>query len=166
MDIQANQVSSAVSRRKVRALLLGDRIDTSPAPITTREIDHDRGPVLVTVEYRIDPKDRNAFLARLNELVRERRRDGAYRWRVFEDAAEEARFVETFLVQSWLEHLRQHERVTNADRLLQDAIARFHMGGTPQVTHLIAAEPIHCLSLNFTTKGGNLGASPASKGVS
>jgi hypothetical protein len=52
----------------------------------------------------------------------------------------EGRFVETFLVASWLEHLRQHERVTNADRLLQDAIARFHMTGTPKVTHLIAAE--------------------------
>jgi MFS family permease len=112
-----------------------------PAPITTREIEHDRGPVLVTVEYRIDPKGRNAFLACMDELARERRRDGAYRWRVFEDAAEEGRFVETFLVASWLEHLRQHERVTNADRLLQDAIARFHMAGTPKVTHLIAAEP-------------------------
>jgi hypothetical protein len=112
-----------------------------PAPITTREIEHDRGPVLVTVEYRIDPKGRNAFLACMDELARERRRDGAYRWRVFEDAAEEGRFVETFLVASWLEHLRQHERVTNADHLLQDAIARFHMAGTPKVTHLIAAEP-------------------------
>jgi MFS family permease len=112
-----------------------------PAPITTRGIEHDRGPVLVTVEYRIDPKGRNAFLACMDELARERRRDGAYRWRVFEDAAEEGRFVETFLVASWLEHLRQHERVTNADRLLQDAIARFHMAGTPKVTHLIAAEP-------------------------
>ena len=112
-----------------------------PAPITTREIEHDRGPVLVTVEYRIAAKDRNAFLACMDELARERRRDGAYRWRVFEDAAEEGRFVETFLVASWLEHLRQHERVTKADRLLQDAIARFHLAGTPKVTHLIAAEP-------------------------
>jgi transmembrane secretion effector len=112
-----------------------------PAPITTHEIDHDRGPVLVTVEYRINSKDRNAFLACMDELARERHRDGAYRWRVFEDAAEEGRFVETFLVASWLEHLRQHERVTNADRLLQDAIARFHIAGTPTVTHLIAAEP-------------------------
>jgi MFS family permease len=111
-----------------------------PAPIVTHEIEHDRGPVLVTVEYRIDPKDRNAFLACMDELARERRRDGAYRWRVFQDAAEEGRFVETFLVASWLEHLRQHERVTNVDRLLQDAIARFHIAGTPRVTHLIAAE--------------------------
>jgi hypothetical protein len=112
-----------------------------PAPITTREIEHDRGPVMVTVEYRIDAKDRNAFLARMDELAGERRRDGAYRWTIFEDAAEEGRFVETFLVDSWLEHLRQHERVTNADRVLQDEIARFHVAGTPKVTHLIVAEP-------------------------
>jgi predicted MFS family arabinose efflux permease len=111
-----------------------------PAPITAREIEHDRGPVLVTVEYRIDAKDRNAFLTAMTELGRERRRDGAYRWRMFEDAAEEGRFVETFLVESWLEHLRQHERVTRADRVLQDAIARFYTA-PPKVTHLIAAEP-------------------------
>jgi MFS family permease len=42
---------------------------------------------------------------------------------------------------SWLEHLRQHERVTSADRLLQDEIARFVKGGAPKVTHWIAAEP-------------------------
>jgi MFS family permease len=112
-----------------------------PVPVTTREIEHDRGPVLVTVEYRIDPGNRNAFLAALDQLCRERRRDGAYRWGVFEDAAEEGRFVETFLVESWLEHLRQHQRVTRADRLLQDAIARFQIAGAPVVTHWIAAEP-------------------------
>jgi MFS family permease len=112
-----------------------------PAPLTTHEVDHDRGPVLVTVEYRIDTKDRTAFLMALNQLARERRRDGAYAWGAFEDAAEEGRFVETFLVASWLEHLRQHERVTNADRILQEAVERFHMVGDPKVTHLIAAEP-------------------------
>jgi hypothetical protein len=96
--------------------------------------------VLVTVEYRIDPKNRDGFLAALERLSLERRRDGAYAWGVFEDAAEEGRMVETFLVESWLEHLRQHERVTNADRVLQDAILRFHAEGTPKVTHLIAAE--------------------------
>jgi len=112
-----------------------------PTPITTREIEQDRGPVLVTAEYRIAPKDRNAFLICMEELARECRRDGAYWWKVFEDPTEEGRFVETFLVASWLKHLRQHERVTNTDRLLQDAIARFHMAGTPKVTHLIVAEP-------------------------
>jgi MFS family permease len=112
-----------------------------PAPITTNDIEHDRGPVLVTVEYRIDPGDHAAFLAALERLAHERRRDGAYAWGVFEDTAEEGRYLETFLVESWLEHLRQHERVTNADRVLQDAVHRFHAEGAPKVTHLIAAEP-------------------------
>jgi Transmembrane secretion effector len=92
-------------------------------------------------EYRIDPKDREPFLAALAKLAYERRRDGAYAWGVFEDAAEEGRMLETFLVDSWLEHLRQHERVTHADRVVQAAVYRFQTEGTPKVTHLIASEP-------------------------
>ena len=94
----------------------------------------------MTVEYRIDPAKRRPFLAALDRLGRERRRDGAYRWGVFEDTADPSRFVETFLVDSWLEHLRQHERVTNADRVLQTQVQRFQLEGTPKVTHMIAAE--------------------------
>jgi MFS family permease len=112
-----------------------------PTPVVTHEVEQDRGPVLVTVDYRIDPQERKSFLAALEKLGHERRRDGAYAWGVFEDAAVEGRMVETFLVESWLEHLRQHERVTNADRVLQDAVLRFHTKGTPKVTHLIASEP-------------------------
>jgi len=112
-----------------------------PAPVLAQGVEPDRGPVLVTIEYRIEPKDREPFLAVLVKLASERRRDGAYAWGVFEDAAEEGRMVETFLVESWLEHLRQHERVTNADRLLQETVHRFQVGGTPKITHLIAAEP-------------------------
>jgi MFS family permease len=111
-----------------------------PAPVATDEIEHDRGPVLVTVEYRIDPRNREAFLGALEKLGYERRRDGAYAWGVFEDAAEEGRMVETFLVESWLEHLRQHDRVTNSDRVLQEVVHRFHIQGAPKVTHFIAAE--------------------------
>jgi quinol monooxygenase YgiN len=112
-----------------------------PAPIVVHEVDEDQGPVMVTVEYRIDPKSRKQFLAALDKLAQERRRDGAYAWSVFEDAAEEGRMVETFLVESWIEHLRQHDRVTNADRLIQDTVQRFDIEGTPKVTHLIAADP-------------------------
>ena len=111
-----------------------------PAPITVRDIPHDRGPVLVTVEYRISPKDRAAFLAAISRLEQQRRRDGAYAWGIFEDAAEEGRILETFLVESWLEHLRQHERVTNADRTVQETVQRFHIHGAPKVTHFIAVE--------------------------
>jgi MFS family permease len=111
-----------------------------PTPVLAYEVEEDRGPVLVTVEYRIDPKDRVSFLAAIENLGHERRRDGAYAWGVFEDAAEEGRMIETFLVESWLEHLRQHERVTMADRVVQELVNRFHIQGTPKVTHLIASE--------------------------
>jgi MFS family permease len=110
-----------------------------PAPLTTQEIAADRGPVLVTVEYRIHPADRDAFLKAIAKLEPERRRDGAYAWGVFEDAAVAGRIVETFLLDSWMEHLRQHERVTKADRIVQDAVQRFHLAGTPKVTHFITA---------------------------
>ncbi len=126
-------------------LQTGTTIDLTPslhwaAPVVSHEIAQDRGPVLVTVEYRIDPAKRRAFLTALDRLGHERRRDGAYRWGVFEDAADPARFVETFLVESWLEHLRQHQRVTNADRVMQDEVQRFHLEGEPKVTHMIAVE--------------------------
>jgi len=111
-----------------------------PEPVLAGEVGHDRGPVLVTVEYRIDPNRREAFLEALGMLAPVRRRDGAYAWGVFEDAAVPGRMVETFLVESWLEHLRQHERVTNADRLIVDAVRRFHCAGEPTVTHFIAAD--------------------------
>jgi predicted MFS family arabinose efflux permease len=110
-----------------------------PAPILAIETEIDRGPVLVTVEYRIDPEKRDAFLTAIRDLGQERRRDGAYAWDVFEDAAENGRFLETFMVASWLEHLRQHQRVTNADRIVQDAIGRFNLAAEPKVTHFIAA---------------------------
>jgi predicted MFS family arabinose efflux permease/quinol monooxygenase YgiN len=112
-----------------------------PAPVIDREIEPGLGPVLVTVEYRVKPENRDEFLEALELLGRERRRDGAYAWGLFEDAAKEGRFMETFLVESWLEHLRQHERVTKADRALQSMVHSHHIEGAPVVTHYVAAGP-------------------------
>lgn len=112
-----------------------------PEPVLFREIQEDRGPVLILVEYRIAPFNRESFLAALNVVAAERKRDGAYQWGVFEDASEEGRWVETFLIDSWLEHLRQHERVSNADRVLESGVLRLQTGGPPKITHLIAANP-------------------------
>jgi MFS family permease len=111
-----------------------------PAPLLSHDIEPDRGPVLVTVEYAVAAVDRAAFLAAMAKLASERRRDGAYDWGIYEDASKEGVFVETFHVDSWLEHLRQHQRVANADRILQDAVYRFDAEGEPAVRHLIAAE--------------------------
>jgi MFS family permease len=127
-------------------LQTGSALDLTPsmhwlAPIVTGKVEAERGPVLVTVDYRIDPANRDPFLIALDRVGRERRRDGASSWGSFEDTAEAGRFVEFFLVDSWLEHLRQHERVTNADRHREEAVRRFQIGAAPKVTHFIAASP-------------------------
>jgi MFS family permease len=112
-----------------------------PVPVVTHQIESDRGPVLVTVAYRLAPDgDRSAFLAAAQHLAHERRRDGAYAWGLFEDTAQKGSFMETFMVESWVEHLRQHQRVTHADRVLQDQMHRL-LAQPPTVTHLIAVEP-------------------------
>ena len=126
-------------------LQTGANIDFSPSmqwpdPVTTHAIEADRGPVLVTVEYRIDPKNRIAFLHAIGQNSRERRRDGAYDWGIYEDSADEGRFVETFLTDSWLDHLRLHRRVTKADRISEQAVRRFQIGDGPKTTHLISAQ--------------------------
>src|SRR6516165_8395954 len=110
-----------------------------PTPLLSHEMEPDRGPVLVTVEYAVAAADRATFLAAMAKLAGERRRDGAYDWGIYEDASKEGVFVETFWVDSWLEHLRQHQRVTNADRVLQDTVQRFQADRDPAVRHLIGA---------------------------
>ena len=111
-----------------------------PAPLLSHDIEPDRGPVLVTIEYVVAAVDRAAFLTAMAKLAGERRRDGAFDWGIYEDASKEGVFVETFCVDSWLDHMRQHQRVSNADRVLQDAVHRFQAKGTPAVRHLIAAQ--------------------------
>jgi hypothetical protein len=125
-------------------LQTGANVDFSPSqlpdPITTHAVEADRGPVMVIVEYRIDPKNRTDFLLALHQSSGERRRDGAYDWGIFEDPADEGRFIETFLTDSWLEHLRLHRRVTKADRIAEQVVRRFQIGEGPKTTHLISAK--------------------------
>jgi hypothetical protein len=112
-----------------------------PVPIVSQRIDDDRGPVLVTVEYHLAAAtDRSVFLAAMARLAHERRRDGAYAWDMFEDTGEKGLFLETFRVESWVEHLRQHQRVTHADRVLQEQIHRL-LDRPTVVKHLITVEP-------------------------
>ena len=77
---------------------------------------------------------------RSRSLAAERRRDGAFFWQVYADAENPRRRVEAFMLESWLDHLRQHERVTEADRRIQEQVNAFHRGPAgPRVTHLIAS---------------------------
>jgi predicted MFS family arabinose efflux permease len=113
-----------------------------PEPLLAEPVAHDRGPVMVLIEYEVDATDRDAFLHAIHRLAPERRRDGAYAWGVAEDAADPRRLVEWFLVESWAEHLRQHRRVSRADADLQATLLRFHAAaGAPEIRHLLGVRP-------------------------
>ena len=112
-----------------------------PDPIFVTEPHPLDGPVLVTIDYRIDPASVEDFVAAMREVKRILQRDGAVRWGLFVDPAQPTHYIETFLVESWAEHMRQHARVTMEDRIVQDRARSFHVGpGEPVVTHLIAKD--------------------------
>ncbi|MNK97349.1 enterobactin exporter EntS [compost metagenome] len=109
-----------------------------PQPEMAGEVAHDRGPVMILIEYCVTAADRDAFLRAVHKLSDERLRDGAFNWGVMEDPADPELLTEWFLVESWAEHLRQHERVAHADADLQRDVTRYHTGATPpRVRHLL-----------------------------
>jgi len=132
------------------AVALFARLPESPAdlspwnhwrmPVVIGEVgaDVEKGPVLATIEYAVIPKRTAEFVDAMHEYGRIRRRDGAYRWGIFRDTEVADRYLEIFLVNSWAEHLRQHERQTQADRELEQRINSC-LSGEPMVRHLIDA---------------------------
>ena len=111
-------------------------------PAVVRAPEADQGPVLIVIEYLIDPEKAEAFVDAMQTVLLQRRRDGALRAGLWRDPADPRRFVETFVTESWVEHLRQHMRVTVADREAQDAANAFHVGDQPPIVSHFVAERI------------------------
>ncbi len=121
-----------------------DDLDLRPSadwssPRTEFEPASDTGPVLVTVTYRIDPETADDFLAAMRELGGVRRRNGARYWDVFRDTTTADRYLEVYVTGTWMAHLREHERVSVADREIQERAVSFHVGDEPpDVSHFVS----------------------------
>ena len=114
-----------------------------PEPELAEEPHADDGPVLITVAYRVAEEQQEAFFQAMVAVEIIRRRDGAMRWGLFRDAADIERVLETFVVASWDEHMRQHERATMADRAEEERALELTVpGSTAEVSHFIAARAI------------------------
>ena len=118
----------------------GKPADLSPAkasglirsgPSVVIEPRFEDGPIRVSIDYEVDPARIAAFLAAIDELKGIRLRDGAMRWALFKDTVSPARFVETFLIESWAEYLRQRERLTMRDLAVRNKVQAFHRGEQP-----------------------------------
>ncbi|MCL7956936.1 MAG: MFS transporter [marine benthic group bacterium] len=111
-----------------------------PAPTVAEPIEPEEGPVLVSVGYQVDPGKLREFEVAMSDLRRRRRRSGAYFWDLFVDSADPDRHIEVFMVDSWAEHLRQHERVTALDRVAESRVqACLVEGEYPRVQHFLAS---------------------------
>lgn len=111
-----------------------------PGPRVAIEPRPEDGPVLVSITYCIRESDYDEFTRAIHKMRDVRMRDGAIRWGVFQDTADPTRMVETFVVESWIEYLRQRERLTTSDRMTRDRVLSFHQGGSPpKASHMIYA---------------------------
>ncbi|MFZ2196326.1 MAG: MFS transporter, partial [Thermodesulfovibrionales bacterium] len=110
-----------------------------PAPDVEEAPQYEQGPVMVTVEYFVKPQQAEHFSRSMRDLRRIRLREGAFFWTLFQDIEDRKKFVECFMVDSWLEHLRQHERISISDRVAIDKANSFHDGKeSPRVIHFVA----------------------------
>jgi MFS family permease len=120
-----------------------------PDPAFAIEPELEHGPVLVQIEYKIDPAHQYEFALAMKDLGSIRKRDGAFFWGIFRHDTYQDVFIESFLIESWAEHLRQHERITIADRLVEDRVLSFHIGNKPPVVSHFIAEPLESMEQRF-----------------
>jgi MFS family permease len=145
LTIAAAGLVAGVALARRWPLAASERSDLTPAgtwsdPNVGIEPQPEDGPVLITVEYEVDPADAERFVPAMDELGRIRRRDGAFRWNLYADLERPGIYLETFLVDSWSEHLRQHGRLTVEDLEVTKLTRSFHRGeGPPKVRHMLWA---------------------------
>ena len=126
-------------------LARGERLDLrampeTPEPTFVIEPRPEHGPVMLTIEYRVPDANAEPFADAMRKVGRVRRRTGARRWGLWRDPASPERYLETFVVDSWEEHLRQHQRVTATDRAVEDAAQALADDSSPaRVTHYVSA---------------------------
>ena len=135
-----------VVNRRVR-VALGHEADMRPGVqlpelAVTAEPMPDDGPVLIQIEYRIAPENRQAFLHAIYSAEPTRRRNGAIAWRLFRDLEDSERFVERFVIASWAEYVRLRLRFTVKESQLQERVRQLQRPDVPvKISRLIGVDP-------------------------
>jgi quinol monooxygenase YgiN len=110
------------------------------APEVAVHVAPDDGPVMVTVEYQIDPARAEDF-ARVMQVTRQARlRQGVLSWALLRDTSVPGRYIEYFVDENWVEHQRRLERFTAADIGLRGQRLAFHLGEAPPRVKRYVAE--------------------------
>lgn len=95
--------------------------------------------MLVGIQYRARPGLEDQLMTALQKTKDSRRRTGAISWRAWHDASDPGRVLEEFVVASWDDHLRQHERVTKREQAHLERVRELTDPDHPVVvTHWLA----------------------------
>jgi Transmembrane secretion effector len=128
-------------------VLRGELPDFSPfsstlaVPQLVMEPKMSDGPVRILIDYYVDPENYNAFVHAIHQMKNVRMRDGAMRWGIFQDASDPRHLQETFIMESWIDYLRQRERFTASDLTVRDRVFSLHSDEEPpRITHTIYAK--------------------------
>jgi hypothetical protein len=88
------------------------------------------GPVVIEMDYEIDPAHARPFYDAMQKLERMRKRNGAFDWSIARDIGDPAMWTERFLCPTWGDYLRLRSRFTHSDRALQDVASSFLKPGS------------------------------------
>lgn len=107
-------------------------------PVLADGVEDTGGPVMIQIRYIVAGGHHQDFLDAVHALSKARRRTGALSWSIMQDTADNQVFVETWFEASWTQHMRQHDRITEEDKKLQEAVKRFlNPDHPPAVTHYV-----------------------------
>jgi quinol monooxygenase YgiN len=94
------------------------------------------------VHYKVEPSQRQAFLAAMAEVQRVRGRAGAVFWQLYEDVAHPEGWMEVWSMESWTDHLREVTRLSEEDRAVLSRAGVFQSGDEgPRPARYIAVNP-------------------------
>jgi MFS family permease/quinol monooxygenase YgiN len=137
--------ATIIVRKRYRATFVNDLNFTPagvdywslPPQLSTSHLKSD-GQALITVEYRIDPKSTDEFERTMRQLGVILKSEGFAYWELFQDPADNSRYIEIRIAETWTEHMRQHERVTKNVQIMEDKVRALVKDGTrPIVSHYI-----------------------------
>jgi hypothetical protein len=115
-------------------------------PTVHEAVPYRGGPVVVMIEYRVDPREAASFADAMRQLGHIRQRNGARRWSLTIDVAEPELWIERYESPSWLDYLRLRYRGTISDRAAWDRARVFHRGAAPPRVRRLMAQPVELLA--------------------
>lgn len=91
------------------------------------------GPVVIAIEYRIEPDKARDFYDAMRQLQRVRLRNGSFNWSLSRDIGDPSIWTERFQFPTWGDYLRTRDRYTQADLKAQADVDAFMIADTVKV---------------------------------